>query len=356
LRCVFKVRSAVSSAIAVVSLLLALGETSSGQARSAAYRAPRQTAENSRATGGGQSEQSAELGGAKSLIEKGEFDQAEGVVRIFLGEHGNSAEAHFVLGYILFREIQTKASLEGHTNSKFEEQKANASLAEYTEGAKYHPPSAADLKTVALDYVLLHDYVDADKWLTRSLQWNPKDSDGWYYLGRTKYNENRFEEAISAFEKCLKLEPRNVKAEDNIGLSYAGLGRVQDATAAYHSAITWQERDLNQDSGPFTDLGALLLDQNRPQEAVSYLLHAVAISPQESRAHEQLGKAYEHLDQLTKAQSEFEKAVELAPEDARLHYVLGKVYRKEGLSEKAKFEFDRSTALRRDSPSEGRNP
>jgi len=139
-------------------------------------------------------------------------------------------------------------------------------------------------------------------------------------------------------------------------LSYAGLGRVQDATAAYQSAITWQERDLKQDSGPFTDLGALLLDQNRPQEAVSYLLHAVAISPQESRAHEQLGKAYEHLDQLRKAQSEFEKAVELAPEDDRLHYVLGQVYRKEGLSEKAKFEFDRSTALRRDSPSEGRNP
>jgi cytochrome c-type biogenesis protein CcmH/NrfG len=53
---------------------------------------------------------------------------------------------------------------------------------------KWPDPSAADL------------YPDADKWLTKMLEWAPNDSEGWYYLGRTKYNENRFAEAIRAFQ------------------------------------------------------------------------------------------------------------------------------------------------------------
>ena len=73
---------------------------------------------------------------------------------------------------------------------------------------------------VAVDYVLLGDFLDADRWLTKALSWNPSDADGWYYLGRTKYNENRFSEAIDAFQSCLKLDTHNVKAEDNLGLSY----------------------------------------------------------------------------------------------------------------------------------------
>ena len=48
-------------------------------------------------------------------------------------------------------------------------------------------------------------------------------------LGRTKYNENRFSEAIDAFLTCLKLDTHNVKAEDNLGLSYEGLNQTQQA-------------------------------------------------------------------------------------------------------------------------------
>ena len=290
------------------------------------------------------------------------LDEAEQVLHGYLDEHGGSAEAHFLLGYTYFEQLHQKASSPAGERSpefaslagvdpKTSDAKAGASLAEYTEGAKYRVPSAFDLKVVALDYVLLRDYADADKWLTKAMMWNPKDSEGWYYLGRTKYKENRFAEAISAFQQCLMLDGKNVKAEDNLGLSYQGLGRSADATAAYRAAIAWQENMLHQDPGPFVNLGALLLDENHPEEAAGYLVRAVAISPQESRGHEQLGKAYDRLGQLAKAQSEFEKAVELAPENARLHYMLGQVYRKQGLADKAKLELDRSAALRSAHPS-----
>ena len=60
----------------------------------------------------------------------------------------------------------------------FKEQKAALSLAEYTEGAKYRKPTAADLEAVGGDYVLLKDYADADVWFTKAVDWSPKDELG----------------------------------------------------------------------------------------------------------------------------------------------------------------------------------
>lgn len=265
---------------------------------------------------------------AESLLDRGLLNEADRGVRQYLDKHPNSARGHFLLGRILFKEVKPKES-----------------LAEYTEGFKYHDPSVFDLKIVALDFALLADYADADKWLTRSLKWDPKDSQGWYYLGCAKYNENKFEEAMSAFKQCLNLDPKNVKAEDNLGLSYEGLGHTDEAFTAYRRAIAWQEQMLDKNPVPFIDLGSLLLKQNRVEEAIPYFLQAVEISPQESRAHEQLGKAYLQLNQLQKAQDELEKAVALAPKSAPLHFMLGQVYRKEGLTQKAKFELDRASVL-----------
>ena len=298
------------------------------------------------------------LAEAKSLLRQGRVNEADRAVRQFLAAHPDSAEGHFLLGHILFREIRADATaetqLEGpkvlQANPKdgnFIPEKARSSLAEFTAGAKYHEPSAADLKIVALDYVLLGSYADADKWLTKMLEWTPSDPDGWYLLGRTKYNENRFAEAISAFQRSLKLDPRNVKTEDNLGLSYAGLGHNDEAIAAYQQALAWQAQAQAplKNPGPYINLASLLIDQNHFAEAVSHLLQAVEIAPRESRAHELLGKAYTRLEQVPKAQTELEKAIELSPESSNLHCMIAPVYRKQGFAEKAKAEFDRCATL-----------
>jgi tetratricopeptide (TPR) repeat protein len=299
------------------------------------------------------------LAEAKSLLAQGKADDADRAVRAYLETHPSSADAHFLRGYILFRQIQTHAVTSGEAapnsyrepgahapNAASLQSTAEASLAEFTEGAKYHPPSAFDLKIVALDYVLLNDYVDADKWLTRSLQWNPKDADTWYYLGRAKYNENRFADAVQCFQQVLKLDAKNVKAQDNLGLSYEGLGQTDAAMAAYQTAIAWQSDSAVKNPGPLLDLGILLMEQNRTQEAVPYLTQAVTIAPKEPRHHEELGKAYLRLEEWQKAQAELETAVALSPQNSRLHYLLGRVYSKEGLAEKAKEEFARSETLK----------
>jgi tetratricopeptide (TPR) repeat protein len=296
------------------------------------------------------------LGKAQSLLEKGQLSNAEATVREDLKARPQSANAHFLLGYILFREIQAGArrydphpdavySAPSQSLVELRNRNAKESLAEYTAGAHFQRPSAFDLKIVSLDYILLGDSIDADKWLTLSLQWNPTDSDGWYQLGRTKYSENRFTAAIAAFKKCLALDPRNIKAEENLGLSYAGLGDDPQAVSAYQAAIAWQANAGNKDPEPYLALGALFLEQNRPKDAIPVLVQATQIAPSVSQGHESLGKAYVQTNDLPKAQIELEQAVKLSPDMARLHYILGQVYRKEGFAAKAKAEFDRCAAL-----------
>src|SRR5436305_9816415 len=211
------------------------------------------------------------LAKAESLMKKEQLDEAEIDVREDLKIAPDSAAAHFLLGYILYKQIQAQAKrIDPNPNAVYavpkksliqlSEKNAKESLAEFTAGARYRRPSAFDLKIVAMDYILLGDFIDADKWLTRSLQSNTTDSDGWYQLGRTKYNENRFTEAIDAFKKCLAIDATNVKAQENLGLSYAGLGKVPEAIKAYKTAIDWQASSGAKDPEAYFALGTLLLD------------------------------------------------------------------------------------------------
>ena len=300
----------------------------------------------------GSSAASPELAQARSLLESGKAAEAASATREFLKSHPDSGEGHFLLGFILFREIQLQGA-DASTMSypprareiQSREAKARESLAEFTEGARHKIPSAFDLKIVAFDYIFFNDYADADKWLTRSLQMNPSDADTWYTLGRTKYSENHFDEAIQAFERCLALDPKNVKAENNLGLSYEGLGKRTEAIAAYKQAISWQVEAPKKDHEPYLNLGSLLIDADQPKDALAYLLQANSIPPDDAKVHERLGKAYSHLNQLSQAQAEFEKAVALAPDVASLHFMLGQVYRREGMLEKANAEFKRTDEL-----------
>ncbi len=256
------------------------------------------------------------------LITEGKLPQAEAALDQFLKEHAASADAHFLLGYVLFRE-----------------QKPVDSLAEFTAGARTRRPKADELMTVASDYVLLHDFADADKWFTEVTVEEPSNADAWYALGRTKYNENGFSEAVTSFERALALRPRYVEAENNLGLCWRELNSMEKARAAFETAIDWQGAAPT-DAQPFLNLGALLADQGDLEKSIPYLEKAVSLSPDNPRIHEELGQVYEAQKNLPKAQAELERAVALAPNTSALHFKLGQIYRREGLRGQAQQEFD----------------
>jgi Flp pilus assembly protein TadD len=262
------------------------------------------------------------LAGARALLAAGQLANSEASIRAYLRDNANSADAHFLLGYVLFRE-----------------QKPKDSLAEFTAGAAIRRPVAEELKTVASDYVLLGDFADADRWFSEVSSANPKDVDVWYLLGRTKYNEGRYDEAASSFRHALVLQPRHIEAENNLGLCWRELNNLDQAKAAFQSAVDWQG-NVPSDPQPYLNLGTVLVDQGDFETAIRHLSMAAALSPDNPKIHEELGVAYEAQGNLPKAQAELERAIVLAPDTSGLHFKLANLYRKEGLRDLARHEFD----------------
>ena len=265
---------------------------------------------------------------AKDALRQAQWPQAERLARSYVANHETSAEGHYLLALALFREDRPRES-----------------LTEYTHAARLRPPSALDLRWVALDYVLLADYRDADTWMTKSVGWNPGDSETWYELGRIHYEENFFGAAVRDFDKALQLSPQLVKAENNLGLAYEALNRPDDAVAAYRQAIAWQQASASPSEQPLLNLGTLLVDRYRLDEALPLLRQAVSIAPGNGKIHTALGKLYQRKGDLPHAQAEFEQAVALDPKSASLHFQLGQVYRRLGQKTKAAAEFAQASAL-----------
>jgi Flp pilus assembly protein TadD len=268
------------------------------------------------------------LQAVQKLMGAGQFEQAASALRVHLQSEQNSATAHSMLAYCLLRMDDPKDS-----------------LTEYTRAAAIQRPTSADLQNVAKDYALLNDLNDADHWMTLSVQMNQKDPEAWYGLGRIRYSQQRFQDAVDCFHRALVLAPQSVKAENNLALSYEGLNRTEDAITAYRNAIKWQQNDRRPSEQPLLNLGIVLLHQGKLPEAELLLTQAAAIAPRDPNIREQLGHLYLQLNQLGKAQEQFEQAVALNPKNPALHFLLGRVYRAEGEDQKAKAEFERSTTL-----------
>jgi tetratricopeptide (TPR) repeat protein len=259
---------------------------------------------------------------ARSYDDQGKYSEAETILRSYIADNKTGADAVYLLAYTLFRE-----------------NKPADSLKQYTEAAQLRTPKPEDLRTVALDYVLLNDYRDAEHWAKYALSLDQKDAETWYELGRIEYTLNRFQDSLTSFHRSLALDPSSVKAENNLGLALEGLNRTDEAMAAYRKALAMQASSPHPSEQPMLNLATLLVSGDQFDEALPLLEQAQRIAPRDWKILAQLGRL--HLDQgnLSDAQHDLEQAIEIQPERASLHFQLGQTYKKQGASDKANAQF-----------------
>lgn len=262
------------------------------------------------------------LGPARADLDAGRYADAERALRDYHAHNPKDASGCYLLAYTLFRE-----------------NKPADSLKEYTKAATLRTPQANDLKTVALDYVLLNDYKDAEHWIRYSLSLDANDPEAWYEAGRIEYTLNRFQDALESFEQALRLDPSSVKAENNLGLTLEGLNRTDKALVAYRKATAMQASLPEPSEQPLLNLGTLLAQLNRLDEALPLLQQANQIAPNDWKILAQLGRLYGEKGDLEAARKTLEQAVAIEPRKASLHFQLGQIYKKSGDAEKANREF-----------------
>jgi len=266
---------------------------------------------------------------AKALVHLQGFAGAERALRSYVPAHPDSSDALYMLGYVQNRQNRPAES-----------------LASYTQAAAIAFPTADDLKIVGLDYVLLNDYADAIKWLEKAVALDGANKDAWYYLGRAYYTKSRLAEARKAFLTVLDLDPRDVKAENNLGLIFESGGQPVAAIEAYRKAIAWQEQSPHPSEQPYVNLGNLLVEQGRPAEAIGPLEKAVALAPDNAFCRLMVGVYYRKIGRLETARYELERAIQLDPENAVAHYQLGRLYTEIHAPDLARAEFERTAELK----------
>lgn len=291
-----------------------------------------------------------------AALDPGLFAQASGGVKEAQpsGPTYSSEEAQALTTQLARRDAELRNQISIHPDAAEllyelalvlrEENKPRESIDMYTRAAKSRTPTPKELRSVALDYVLLEDYEDAIHWLEVAARMNPADTEVLYSLARCYYSKDRYLDAEHAYERILAIQPKHVKAEENLGLVYDATNRPEKAEEALRKAAAWSS-EMGTDEWPFLDLGSFLLDEDRAKEAVDPLRVAVRIRPGCAACHEKLGRALLAIHDTTGGLAELEQATQLDPKNAKIHFEFGRALRQAGQVERAQQELSLSQKL-----------
>ncbi|MGD0518832.1 MAG: tetratricopeptide repeat protein, partial [Thermoguttaceae bacterium] len=131
---------------------------------------------------------------------------------------------------------------------------------------------------------------------------------------------------IILYQDTLEKNPNSWLIHNNLGLVLAEEGRPQEAVRHYEKAL-----ELNPDYPKIhNNLGKTLLDLGRVQDAIPHLIRAVKLKPDYSTAYNNLGVALGDAGRPQEAIGYFEKAINLNPNYAEAHSNLSVVLAKVG--------------------------
>jgi len=115
-------------------------------------------------------------------------------------------------------------------------------------------------------------------------------AEGWYAIG-AELEEADPEQARSAYERALALDPRHADAHVNLGCLEHEAGRLEQAERHYRAALSVRPGDA---TAAF-DLGVVLEDLGRLEEALAAYEQSLAAEPASADAHYNLARLHDRL-------------------------------------------------------------
>jgi tetratricopeptide (TPR) repeat protein len=169
--------------------------------------------------------------------------------------------------------------------------------------------SALSLQVEAMDAMAKKDYVRMLKLAQTMVRDNPRDENGYLWLGIAHSALNSGAEAIEDFRQALKLKPGFALAWSGLGDAYGRAGRIDEAIAAYQQAVKWKP-DL---ATAWANLGVSYSHARRGNEAIAAYQQALKLNPQDALTWYNLGFAYQNAGRSGEASTAFQRARSLNP-------------------------------------------
>ncbi|MDA1077289.1 MAG: tetratricopeptide repeat protein, partial [Proteobacteria bacterium] len=143
---------------------------------------------------------------------------------------------------------------------------------------------------------------------------SPENPMGYNVLGAVALSEGRTDEAISAFEKSLEVDPKFVPAVTNLASISENAGDIEGARARYN---TLRNHD-DYNHGALIGLAQISIRQKEPERAETYLKQAIEHHPDSISARLLLLDLYRSTNDFANALIEADHALALQPNSSML--------------------------------------
>ncbi len=140
--------------------------------------------------------------------------------------------------------------------------------------------------------------------------------------------------------------PKAWMAYNNLGNVLLQNGRVEEAIAQFKTALEIDPRYANAES----NLGNALLRLGQPEKSLAHLRTAVELDPRDADAHNNLGNTLLQLGHREEAEAEYRQAFELDPSYAEAHNNLGALLLQLGQTDDAVNQLQKALRLSPDNP------
>lgn len=179
--------------------------------------------------------------------------------------------------------------------------------------------SATDLYKQGETFLDLKRYQEALTAYKKALKIRPDYLEAWAGQGDALFHLKQSKEALDAYDKAIQIQPDYLEAWRGRGYALTQLQRFEEAVDSFNKALEIQSEDPESWKGQ----GDVLISLKRYEEAVKSYDQAVKFQSKDEQAWYKRGWALHNLQKYTDAVSSFDKALELKSDYAQAWYHRG---------------------------------
>jgi tetratricopeptide (TPR) repeat protein len=165
-----------------------------------------------------------------------------------------------------------------------------------------------------------------------------------YEVAETAFLGKQYDEAVDLFTRYCERKGENPWGFYMLGLSAWKAKNYDKAEVAFGQALALDQRHVKS----WINLSRVLLDTDRPAQALSKIDEALALDPESNAAYRLQGRAYHQLGQTENALDAYRQAIRIDDHDAWSMNNLALIHIEEGRFEEAVPPLARAVELRSD--------
>jgi serine/threonine protein kinase len=146
-----------------------------------------------------------------------------------------------------------------------------------------------------------------------------KSSEEWINAGYHRYRARRYEEALTAYDQAIGLNPNSADAYYNKGDALRKLKRYEEALTAYDQAILLNPNHTD----AYYNKGIALGELKRYEEALAVYDQIIGLNPNSDHAYSAKGLTLHDLKRYEEALTAYDQAILLNPNHVFTYYAKG---------------------------------